>query len=119
MTVPNDGSVSGDSCLDCNGKLTLKTIPRGGFFLGCSNYPRGCYFKMAPNSEESRRLEAEKKARREARLEREKAREQQEMAKAEAEKIKKELEAPKYCENCFTQLSRLDVNAKRLTHIGC
>jgi ssDNA-binding Zn-finger/Zn-ribbon topoisomerase 1 len=118
-TLDNDGSVSDDPCQACDGRLVLRNVQSGGWFLGCSNYPKGCTFKMAPNSEELGELEEARAIRRE--LREKKRAESDAQAKLELEEARRRAQetAPKFCEGCFSRLSNVDVQAGRAAHKGC
>ena len=118
-TLDNDGSVSDDPCQLCDGRLVLRSVPSGGWFLGCSHFPRGCTFKMAPNSEELGEREEQRLIKRAAREK--KRAESDAMARLELKEAKKVAEqlAPKFCEQCFTPLSNMDRQSNKLAHRWC
>ena len=115
-TLPNDGSVSGDCCKSCDGKLIIHK--RGGWFLGCSNYPNGCTFKMNPNPNQMEKLEAERTERRAARAEKCRLREITERIK-KAEKLRRLPPPLIFCETCFNTLSNIDAQSGRTRHTWC
>ena len=117
-TLENDGSVSEDPCQNCGGRLMLRRMPSGGCFLGCSNYPKGCDFKMAPNSEEMAEREIAKEQRKLAR-EKKRMEADAKYAREQAEKKRLAGPPPTYCNNCFERLSGLEANAGLLAHRGC
>ena len=117
-TLDNDGSVSDDPCQECDGRLVLRAVRSGGFFLGCSKYPKGCTFKMAPNPHQMEALETARAERRAARAE---ARRIKDEALAEKAKEKARLTPPptSYCDGCYSALSNVDVQARRVRHSWC
>lgn len=118
-TLPNDGSVSDDPCQACEGRLVLRNVRSGGWFLGCSNYPKGCTFKMAPNAHQMEQLEAERAERRAERARKRAERDLADRKKREAAERKAEALAPKFCEGCYSTLSNVDVQSGRVKHSWC
>lgn len=118
VTLENDGSVSDDPCQECDGRLVLRNVRSGGWFLGCSNYPRGCTFKMAPNSHQMEKLAAERAERKAERARKRAEREAEERRKA-AEKAMREPPPPQYCEACYARLPNVVVQAGRDRHEWC
>lgn len=117
QTVPNDGSVSGDPCHNCDGQLILRTVPGGGYFLGCTAYHKGCTFKMGPNSDEMGKLAEERSQRHKERLLRRQAREEaEERKRVEAEKRQVK---PRFCENCGCRFSNIEALSGQVAHAVC
>lgn len=105
-TVDNDGSVDGDPCHECDGRLVLRNVPNGGFILGCSHYAvKQCTFTMAPNSEAIEKLLEERAERKRVRREKREAKLAVERAEAVEKRRQAEFKKPAYCVNCFMQLT--------------
>lgn len=118
-TLENDGSVSDDPCQECNGRLVLRNVRSGGFFLGCSNFPKGCTWKMAPNPHQMEELALQRAERKAERAKKRAERDRLEHEEALAKKRREEALAPKYCESCYSSLSNVDKQAGRTKHQNC
>ena len=118
-TVENDGSVSDDPCQVCSGQLVLRRAPSGGWFLGCSKYPLGCRFKMAPNTHQMEKLELERAEKRALRAAKRAASDAKERLKKEEKERREAQNAPKYCEGCYSRLSNVDIQAGQEKHKWC
>ena len=118
-TLANDGSVSDDPCQECEGRLVLRTAGRGGWFLGCSNFPKGCTFKMAPNPHQMEELAEERAERKQKRAE-EKKRKEAEIDRIDREKrAKVKAQRVQFCEECFMALTPMDTLNGREKHQRC
>ena len=109
MSIPNDGSVSGSPCHKCSGRLVLRPMRNGSFFLGCSHFKdQDCTFTMSPNADELTRLDELRAEAREARLARQAEKDAAEREKAEARRREEDVS----CVGCGEVLTTVRKFAK-------